>query len=177
MATTHYDTVSPSPVVGFNESDQGYGNRRHRLAEVRLQQGISLRKIARTMGMTTDQARRQENGDVDLSLDDLFKWQSALDVPIGELLVEPDQELTSPIQDRAKMLRLMKTAVTLKERSSTPPVQRMATMLVEQLVDLMPELEEVSAWPRVGRRRPANEVGRILEQQITEDMFHSADYD
>jgi len=42
----------------------------------------------------------------------------------------------------------------------------MVMMLREQLLELMPELKEVSAWPNYGQRRAPNQVGKIGESPI-----------
>ena len=47
-------------------------------------------------------------------------------------------------------------------------------LLTEQLLEIMPELKEVSGWPAVGHRRRADEVGRIGENPISEDWLHEA---
>ena len=46
---------------------------------------------------------------------DLLAAAEALDVPIAELLVESDQSLSGPILERARMVRLMKTAAAIRE--------------------------------------------------------------
>ena len=49
----------------------------------------------------------------------------------------------------------------------------MAQMLVEQLVEIMPELEEVSPWHDFGQRRSLEEYGRVVERRLSEDMLDS----
>lgn len=148
------------------------GPRRHRIATVRQQQGISLRSAARQMGSDMAQVRQQESEQSDLRISDLVRWQQVLDVPLVELLVDPGPTLSAPVMDRARMLRIMKTAVTIRERANTPGLQRLAQMLVEQLLEIMPELAEVSPWHTVGRRRSLDEYGRIVERCMNEDVLH-----
>ena len=83
----------------------------------------------------------------DITLGDLYRWQQALDVPIGELLSEPASELAPPVQLRARLLLVMKTARSIEANARQVSVRRLATMLVEQLVDVMPELKGTLAWP------------------------------
>ena len=40
-----------------------------------------------------------------------------------------------------------------------------------QLVELMPELEGVSAWHAVGQRRTLDEVGRVAERRMPDHLF------
>jgi hypothetical protein len=47
-------------------------------------------------------------------------------------------------------------------------------LLTEQLLEIMPELKEVAAWPAVGHRRRADEMGRIAENPISDDWLHEA---
>lgn len=140
----------------------------HQLAAARCRQGLSLRCVAKRLGLTIAEARQQEEERRDLRLSDLYAWQAALDVPLSELLREPDDSLSPQVLDRARMLRVMKTVQALRAQAKTKAQQRLAETLVEQLVDLMPELRTVSAWPSVGQRRTSDEMGRIVENPIPE---------
>ncbi len=137
----------------------------HRIAEVREQQGVSIRSMARRMGIDAKTYRSLEDPVRDLTLSELSAIQQALDVPIGDLLVEREG-LSQPVEQRAKMVKAMKTAVAIRETNSSPRVERMAEMLCEQLCDMMPELKDVSGWPQFGARRGANTLGKALAQQI-----------
>jgi hypothetical protein len=50
----------------------------------------------------------------------------------------------------------------------------LAKSLISQLIEIMPELKEVAAWPTVGHRRTADEIGRIGERPIPDDFMHEA---
>ena len=145
------------------------GRKFHRIREIRLRQGVSLRSAARQMKMDIREVRRQEEETTDLSLSDLQRWQKALDVPITELLCEQDTPLSSPVLERARMVRVMKTVAAILEHASAPGIRRMAQTLADQLIEVMPELEGVSAWHTYGQRRSSNEYGRIVEQPIPDD--------
>jgi transcriptional regulator with XRE-family HTH domain len=142
------------------------GPPRHRIAEVREQQGLSLRAVARRTGIDLRVLKQQELPTSDLSLHDLYLWAEALDVPIGHLLVDRDHELSSNVRDRAALVKIMKTAVALQDLASTPRVARLSEMLREQLLALMPELAEVGGWPSYGSRRSQDHVGRIAANPI-----------
>ena len=144
----------------------------HRIASVREQQGISLRAVARQMGTEIRRLREEEDEDTDLKLSDLYRWQKVLDVPISELLEDPGTTLSNPVMERAQLLRLMKTAMSILENSRSPGVRRMAQVLVEQLIDMMPELESVTGWHTVGQRRRLDEYGRVVERCIPEDALY-----
>jgi hypothetical protein len=101
-----------------------------------------------------------------LTLTDLYRWQEALEVPVENLLVDHDESLSTPIQTRAAMVKVMKTVVALSEVASSPRAARLATMLREQLIELMPELAEIGGWPNYGSRRPPDQQGRIGENPI-----------
>lgn len=145
----------------------------HRIAEVREEQGISQRSAARKLGIDLRVVREQEEGGMNLTLSDLYAWQKVLQVPLSHLLVEPDDSLSQSVLERARLVRIMKTAHALLEKAKSPPMHRMATTLVEQLIEIMPELEEVSSWHTVGQRRSLDEYGRILERQISEEWLAS----
>ena len=139
---------------------------RHRLAEVRRQQGVSVRSAARRMGVPMEQVRREELSDSDLTLSDLARWQVALEVPLIDLLEDSHAPLSAPILKRAKWLRLMKTVKAIGELDAPPAVHRMAQMLEQQVTEVMPELAEVGAWHSVGQRRTQDEVGRVAEDVV-----------
>ena len=145
--------------------------RLHRIASVRREQGVSLRSASRQMGRTMSTVRSQEEETQDLRISDLIRWQKALRVPLQDLLVDPDPPLSQPVMERAQMVRLMKTAAALQETITEEGPQRLATMLVQQLIEMMPELEQVSAWHSVGQRRSLDEYGRIVERRISDDIF------
>lgn len=141
----------------------------HRIREVRLQQGVSLRSAARHTGQSVRTLRKQEDPDNDLQISDLMRWQQALDVPLADLLEEGEAPLSRPVMERARLLRLMKTATAIHERCESEGVRRMAAMMMEQLVEVMPELKDVSPWHNYGQRRSLDEMGRIFEQQVSDD--------
>jgi len=121
--------------------------------------------MARRMGMELKAYQALEAPTADLSLSQLQILREALDVPMVDLL-EDNQELSRPVAERAKMIKVMKTAVALRETPTNPRVQRMAETLCEQLVDVMPELAEVSGWPQFGSRRGKSALGKALLQPI-----------
>jgi transcriptional regulator with XRE-family HTH domain len=146
----------------------------HRIADVRRRQGISVRSAARRMHTSIDQVRRQEEPANDMLLSELFRWQQALDVPLADLLVEADGPLSEPIMTRARLLRIMKTVRAIKETATSSSIQRFATMLEQQLVELMPELKDVAAWHSIGQRRSPDEVGRTAERVLPDNFFHDS---
>ncbi len=181
MATVDY-LAMPSDVIAAGprqdatpeESQSADSPRMHRLRTVRLQQGASLRSVSRQSGVDVRQLRFQEQESTDVRLSDLHKWQKALDVPLSELVEEPDSSLSRPVMERARMVRLMKTAAAIRDRAESVELERMAQMLVEQLTDVMPELEDVNPWHEFGQRRGLDEYGRIIDRPISDDVFHQS---
>lgn len=151
--------------------------RLHRIRTVRRQQDMSLRTAARQLGSTIGETRKEEEETTDLRLSDLYRWQTALDVPLVELLVDPDTPLSRPIMERARLVRLMKTATAILELAPNQRLRRMAEMLVEQLVECMPELNGIGPWHSVGQRRSLEEYGRIVERSLSDDILHDASLD
>jgi hypothetical protein len=146
----------------------------HRIAEVRRLQGVSLRAARQTLLLTSDEVRQQEHETHDLLLSQLYRWQQLLDVPVSELLVESHLELSQPILTRASLVKAMKTVATILDVARQPDVRRLAERLIDQLLEVMPELAGVSGWPAVGQRRTMDELGRIAQHPLTvvapEDM-------
>jgi transcriptional regulator with XRE-family HTH domain len=148
----------------------------HRIGQVRQQQGVSVRSVARRLGLSMQDVRDQEHPTTDLRLSQLLEWQQVLEVPLADLLHDADGPLSAPVSQRARMLRVMKTVKAVAESATEPPVQRLTAMLISQLVELMPELQEVSAWHSVGQRRTQDEMGRITERTIPDSFFGDGSY-
>ena len=123
--------------------------RLHRIAEVRRLQGVTLRNVSRRLGTPLSVVRRQEQPDSDLRLSDLLQWQAVLEVPVAELLVEGEGQLSGPVLQRS----------------------RMVSMLIEQILELMPELADVTPWHTVGQRRTLDDLGRTAQQMVSEEVF------
>jgi transcriptional regulator with XRE-family HTH domain len=143
----------------------------HRIAEVRQRQGVTLRNVARRLAMSLPVVRRQEQPDCDLRLSDLHRWQQVLEVPVAELLVEGEGALSGPVLQRSRMVKLMKTAAAIRERTHDGEACRLVGMLVEQILEIMPELADVSPWPTTGQRRTLDDVGRAARSVVSEDVF------
>ncbi len=175
MALAELSVFADAPMVPLS-TGQSVPQQLHRIQEVRCRQGMSLRSAARQLGSDVRSVRAQEQPGCDLRLSDLHRWQSILDVPVEELLVESSAPLSRPVAERAKMVRIMKTALTLQESATSPAQRRMTENLIEQLVELMPELKEVSPWHTVGVRRSLEDLGRIAEQPIDGDSLFGGSY-
>jgi len=143
----------------------------HRISEVRVQQGASLRSVARKLDLSVQEVCEQECSTTDLQISDLLQWQEILEVPLADLLIDSEGPLSEPVCERARMLRIMKTAKAIKEGAHNRSVIRLANMLIGQLVEIMPELSDVAAWHTVGQRRTQEEVGRIVERAIPDSFF------
>jgi transcriptional regulator with XRE-family HTH domain len=144
------------------------------VGEARRRQGLSIRCVAQRLGLTVGDVRAKEEPDADMLLSELYRWQEVLEVPLEELLADPDEELSPRVLMRARMLRVMKTARALRAQARTEGEHRLAKLLISQLIEIMPELKEVSAWPAVGHRRTADEIGKIGERPISDDFMHEA---
>ncbi|OHB76001.1 MAG: hypothetical protein A2W31_08320 [Planctomycetes bacterium RBG_16_64_10] len=166
--------VAPgAPPAGGNELRPHH---LHRVRAVRQQQGISLRCAARRLKLTVEQVTNLEKDTADMPLSMLYQWQNLLDVPLVDLLVDGDGPLSEPILKRARMVRIMKTAAAIRDMAHSDPIKRMAHMLVEQLIEIMPELKEISPWHAIGQRRTMDEVGRIAEHPVPDSLFGDALY-
>jgi transcriptional regulator with XRE-family HTH domain len=143
----------------------------HRLGIVRRLQGISRRTVARRLSIEVAKVKLQERPTSDLLLSRLYEWQKVLEVPITELLVEAGDELASPVLKRAQLVRMMKTALAILEATGEEPIRRMAQTLVNQLIEVMPELQSVSPWHAVGKRRRRDEFGIAAERRLSDEVF------
>jgi transcriptional regulator with XRE-family HTH domain len=143
----------------------------HRIATVRRLQCLSRRSVARCLNVPVTEVRRQEEETTDLPLSKLYEWQKALEVPISELLVESDDSLSHSLVQRAQLVRLMKTARALLENAGQDAIRLMAQTLVDELLEVMPELAGVAAWHTVGKRRSLDEMGVAAMRTLSDDVF------
>jgi hypothetical protein len=65
----------------------------------------------------------------------------------------------------------MKTAQAILAQTKQVRVRRMAQTMVDQLVELMPELAEVGPWHAVGKRRRRDEYGAAAQRRLSDDVF------
>jgi transcriptional regulator with XRE-family HTH domain len=143
----------------------------HRLGDVRRQEHITRRTVARHLGITVEDVGRQECKSTDLPLSALHKWAKVLGLPVAELVEEPEGALSLPLFNRARLIRVMKTAMAILERAGDQQTKRMAQNMVDQLTDIMPELRDVGAWNSVGRRRTRDELGVAVERSFSDKFF------
>lgn len=167
---TDADAVGPTACCSLPASERPL----HRLREVREQQGLALRRVAQLMGAESRELRREELPTTDLLLSRLYQWQQALDVPVGELLVDSASMLSAPVLARARLVRIMKTVTALKEKAATTALQALVDSLEQQMLEIMPELSGIHPWQAVGQRRSLEEVGRIAERPYSADTWREA---
>jgi len=170
MTIGHYDTTSMGAAQegGIPATDC---QPLQRLMTVRRQQGLSRRTVARRLNIEIEQVRQQESESSDLPLSVVYAWQKALEVPVAELLVEAGDVLTPPVLRRSQFVRLMKTVLAISERTKQESVRRMVQTIIGQLVEIMPELANVSAWHVVGKRRHLSELGVAAQRRLGEEVF------
>jgi len=143
----------------------------HRLALVRRREGVSRRTVARRLQTDVARVKAQEDENADMLLSTLYQWRDVLEVPVAELLVDSNDPLSAPVLKRAQLVRLMKTATTILQRSHQIAIRRMAQTLIDQLLELMPELESVTPWHAVGQRRTRDELGQAARRGLSLDWF------
>lgn len=162
------DSTSTRPVMDRRASGL------QKLSSARRRQGLSIRCVAQRLGRTVSEVRAQEDEHADMLVSELYRWQAALEVPIEELLQEPEDALSTMVSVRAQLLKVMKTAMAMRRQARSEGERRLARQLTEQLLEIMPELKEVSGWPAVGHRRRADEVGRIGENPVSDEWLYEA---
>ena len=174
IGTVHHVPVPNVPVstIPVIEAPSGRpAQPLQRVATVRRQQGISRRTLARRMNVELSTIREQESESYDLTLSQLYEWQKALEVPVTELLAEADDNLAASILQRAQLVRVMKSALAIKEEARQESVRRMVETLIDQLLEIMPELAGVGPWHAVGKRRRLDELGAAAERLMSENVF------
>ncbi len=161
-------SVGNAEQIGFPASNHAL----HRLGIVRRRQGITRRTVARHLNVDVSQVKEMERETSDMPLSKLYEWQKVLEVPVTELLVDAEDPLSPPVMKRAQLLRLMKTVLSIMEETKQTPIRRMAQTLANQLVEIMPELESVSPWHAVGKRRRRDDYGMAAQRRMSDDLFY-----
>ncbi len=143
----------------------------HQIRRVRLREGVELRAVARRMGKGTQmrRLRREEHPETDMHLSDLLRWQRALSVPLTDLLIDDDRSLSPAVMERAHMLRVMKTVVTIYRQSSSDAIRKLVQSMIDELAEVMPELIDVGPWQ--GRETQApHDYGRAAEYTVSDSI-------
>jgi|MDSW01.1.fsa_nt_gb transcriptional regulator with XRE-family HTH domain len=143
----------------------------HKISEVRQRQGVTLRNVARRLGMEMAVIRKQEKPDSDLRISDLLRWQHVLDVPLSELLEDGLDQLSGPVLVRSRMVKLMKTAAAIREQVGDNAGSQLVSQLIGQILEMMPELADITPWHTVGQRRTLDDVGRTARDTVPDDLF------
>lgn len=141
-----------------------------RLREIRNQQDISIRSLSRRMNVTASEVRMQEDPLFDLRLSALYRWQQALGVPAAELLVEPNDGLSAPIQLRARLLRMMKTIATILDQPQSDRTTHLIANLKNDILEVMPEVEDVDRWHGSSSDR-SGDIAAAVIRQIDDAFF------
>lgn len=121
----------------------------HRLRTVRQEQCMSLRDIAERTNVSVQTASQEESGEIDLSLSRLFAWQSALEVPIAELLVS--YKFSGDNEEQRSITKAIQLARQVVQRSDSPDVRSMTKAIVDELTQLMALLESAKSEANVKR--------------------------
>jgi transcriptional regulator with XRE-family HTH domain len=145
------------------------------LGEIRRQEGLRPDTVARRLGISIGQLLAQEQPTADIRLSDLYRWQAALGVPASELLEESGCDFSRPTRLRATLLRVMKTVRSIQEQAREDSIRRLAERLAGDLVGMMPELEGTAAWPTLGQRGKARDLGQAFFRRIGLDAIDDLD--
>lgn len=159
--------VHTGPAPAATPRKTGKAKVYHAVAQAREREGMSIQKCAKLLQISVEEAREQENPATPLTAAQLSEWKRILKVPYSELLGTEDDDLDDPIRHRAGMLKVMKSAKSLEETVCRPEERMMVGNLIDQIVELMPELETVSAWPKVGQSHEACRFGRAATDEYT----------
>ena len=158
------DNVDNANAGAAASAAQDSTNPLHRLREIRSQQDISIRSLSRRMNVTASEVRMQEDPHFDLRLSALYQWQQALGVPASELLVEPGDGLSAPIQLRARLLRMMKTIATILDQPQSDRTTHLIANLKNDILEVMPEVDGVDRWHGSSSDRSGDIAAAVLRQ-------------
>ncbi len=147
----------------------------HRLGEVRRREGITRHTLALRLGISEAEVRQTGRAQVRHAAERVAPLRNALQVPMAELLQEPDDELSPSVGLRARLLRAMKSVRAIQERARQVSVRRLAGTLADQIAEIMPELRDVGAWPAVGKRRSRKDPGQTYFRRFSCEKLDDLD--
>ncbi|MDR1480049.1 MAG: helix-turn-helix domain-containing protein [Planctomycetaceae bacterium] len=159
VASNSTRVIAKRRPVNQNQSGLNQRTKFHRIAEKRIEQGVSLSRVAQRLGIDISEAREQEKETTDLKLSQLYDWRDILEVSVGELILEPEEIPSNPVKNRCQLVRMMKTVRSIIEVSRNSNILVLAKQLESYILELMPELETVTAWPSVGQARDPHSQG------------------
>ena len=154
----------------------------HRLQDARCEQEVTLRKVGRHLFGNPPQislVKEQETGRADIRISQLRQWSLVLELPIDELIHEPEEALSRVSALRANMVFLMKSVVSMIEsieRGSHGP-KEIVLQLYDQLVAIMPELKDTSSWRVFGQRRGLDDFGAAAKYEYPEESLFDSQFE
>ena len=86
------------------------------------------------------------------------------------------QGFSPNVKCRGAMLKVMKTVRSIEERVGSEPTCYLVQGLVTQLIEMMPELASVDAWPSVAKRRTGTEISPLEERAIPAGLFDGCEW-
>ncbi|MBQ6159009.1 MAG: helix-turn-helix transcriptional regulator [Thermoguttaceae bacterium] len=171
--------VCPAPVVPAKEVKKVRPEQAkrtfHQIAQVRESQGMSIQNCARKLGIPLQEAREQEKPTSDLTISQLIAWKEVLDVPLSELVGPFEDELQNPIRNRAKLLKVMKSAKYIHQHTRESRIRTMAENQIDQILEIVPEFETVSPWPEVGQSHEARQPGVAVSRRFDPEIERRLD--
>jgi transcriptional regulator with XRE-family HTH domain len=156
---------------GMPDAQPPARRRLHRLAAARRARKLSLREAARQLDLNVEDVKRQEEATQDLSLSEFYRWQQLLNLPVEELLVETESPLPRPTVRREILTKMIQTVLTILRQTKQPAIRRMAHTLVDQMVDLHPELRAMADAQSAGRQHLLDDQGRAVKGPLPVDFF------
>jgi len=145
----------------------------HRLAALRKAKGVSQHEIAARMKTTVEEVQRQERSESDLWLSAIYDWAAALRVPVTELLSVTEQVSQATVLPSDEVTRLLEIAKAIRQEARRPAVQRLAQTLIDQLVEILPDLKK--AGPQAGARRHREGRSGPMRRSLSEGVFLDRD--
>ena len=160
MSQTEYSDRRPD----HRHDDPAWSRQWHRVRTVREREQVSVNALARRTKLKESVLEQIENEGFDMPVSMLYRLAEGLRVPINELLLQREGTSSDPIRQRACLLRIARTAHTILAKCRHKTTRHLAQTLVDQLIELMPELAEAGTWPEVGKRRSPTDVPRMEER-------------
>lgn len=143
----------------------------HRLAAVRRERRLSPEALAKRLRIDVDLLRAFEQEQADMPLSLVYRCQQALGASLRELLVSESDPLALPSVERTKLAEWLQTVVAILQEAKQPAIRRMAHNLVDQIVELAPELKLLAAQSQAGCAQLLDDQGCSASKPLSEEVF------
>lgn len=157
------NAMEVTPVTASGPA-QGHWNH---VRDARFRERLSLRTVAKRLGITASEAARREAPENDMRMSEIHAWSEALRVPPNELVFGVAEQQDAEISARACLVRTARLLHRVQKRVPDRDIRREAASMINEIIEAMPEVQSLlESWSSTSRGgeafAPARSVTDLL---------------